>query len=164
LTPSATPVAYFFPIQPADVASYIPGHHDYPATDIIAPEGSQFVAVTAGEVNYVTYSDMWEPSVNDPATRGGLSVAIVGFDGIRYYGSHLSAIAEGIAPGVIVTAGQILGYTGNSGNALNVQPHLHFGISRPTNPLDWQVRRGEIDPYSFLEAWAAGEPLVPQLP
>ena len=36
--------------------------------------------------------DVWDPKVNDGATRGGLSVTIFGDDGVRYYGSHLSAI------------------------------------------------------------------------
>jgi hypothetical protein len=86
-----------------------------------------------------------------------LFVSIVGDDGVRYYGSHLSAVDEGISPGVRVAAGQVLGRTGRSGNARNTPPHLHFGISRPTGPDDWEVRRGQLDPYPFLEAWRSGD-------
>jgi murein DD-endopeptidase MepM/ murein hydrolase activator NlpD len=145
------------------VATYQQGHHDYPAVDILAPVGGQFVAVTNGVVDFVSVEDRWEPTVDDPATRGGLSVAIIGDDGLRYYGSHLSAIAPGITPGLRVMAGQLLGHTGNSGNARFVAPHLHFGISHPTYPEDWAVRRGEIDPYPYLQAWAAGKMSTPRL-
>lgn len=157
--PTATPAAlvYIFPVQPPNIASFKQGHHDYPATDILAPVGSQFVAVTQGVVDFVSDADLWDPSTDDPALRGGLSVAIIGDDGVRYYGSHLSAIAPDIAPGMRVEAGQLLGYVGNSGNARHTASHLHFGISRPTYPEDWAVRRGEIDPYPYLKAWAAGK-------
>lgn len=165
-TPSSTPTpnrAYVFPIQPPEVASYQRGHHDYPATDIFAPIGSSVVAVTNGIVDFVSYEDRWDGKVDDPATRGGLSVAIIGDDGVRYYGSHLSAIAPGIMPGVRVHAGKLLGYSGKTGNARVTSPHLHFGISHPTYPEDWEVRRGEISPYPYLQAWERGEMLVPIL-
>ena len=119
------------------------------------------MAVTHGVVDFVSYTDPWDPSTDDPAVRGGLSVAIIGDDGVRYYGSHLSAIAPDIAPGRRVEAGQLLGYVGNSGNARYTVSHLHFGISHPTYPEDWAVRRGEIDPYPYLKAWAAGKQITP---
>ncbi len=162
-TPTPGSYIYIFPVQPIDVATYPQGHHDYPAVDILAPVGSLFVAVTDGVVDFVSMEDHWAPKIDDPATRGGLSVAIIGDDGVRYYGSHLSEIAPGIVPGVRITAGQWLGYTGQTGNARFVAPHLHFGISHPTFPEDWAVRRGEIDPYLYLQAWAAGTMRTPKL-
>ncbi|NTW02953.1 MAG: M23 family metallopeptidase, partial [Oscillochloris sp.] len=104
------------------------------------------------------------PAHDDAAVRGGISVALIGDDGVRYYGSHLSAVADGIDPGVRVAAGQLLGLTGNSGNARSTPPHLHFGISHPTTPDDWKVRRGEISPYPYLRAWQRGEQVTPALP
>ncbi len=72
---------------------------------------------------------------------------------------------EGISPGVRVASGQALGRTGRSGNARNTPPHLHFGVSRPTEPDDWEVRRGQLDPYPFLEAWRSGDgDVAPVLP
>jgi len=106
---------------------------------------------------------VWDPALDDGAMRGGLSVAIVGDDGVRYYGSHLSRIADGIAPGVRVTAGQLLGLTGKTGDARYTDAHLHFGISHPTTPGDWAVRRGEIPPYDYLRAWQRGEDVTPVL-
>jgi murein DD-endopeptidase MepM/ murein hydrolase activator NlpD len=137
-------------------------HHDYPAADIFCAIGSEFLAPTDGIVDFVQRSDLWDPAVNDPATRSGLAVAIIGDDGWRYYGSHLSAVADGLEPGMRVAAGQLLGLTGKSGNARNTPPHLHFGISVPTTPDDWQVRRGQILPYDYLRAWSRGEMLTPE--
>jgi peptidoglycan LD-endopeptidase LytH len=171
-TPSATPTAthipfiYVFPVQPAVLADFSEGvvAHGYPATDIFAPEGTKFVAVTDGIVDYVSTRDTWDPIVDDPATRGGLSVAIIGNDGVRYYGSHLSEVKAGILPGVRVIAGQLLGYIGHTGDARKTESHLHFGISRPSTPDDWKARRGQVDPYWFLFSWRAEQNVTPPLP
>ena len=144
---------YVFPVQPSGVATYGRWHHDYPAADIFCPVGSNFVAPTSGTVDFVSYTDTWSPKTDNPAVRGGLSVAIIGDDGIRYYGSHLSAIAKGITPGVYVHAGDLLGTTGKTGDARFTAAHLHFGISHPTTPTDWKTRRGEVWPYVYLRAW-----------
>lgn len=171
-TPASTSAAaeqpaerhYVFPVRTKGKLSYGKYHHDYPAADIFCPIGSDFLAVTGGVVDYVSRKDTWDPKVNDGATRGGLSVAIVGDDGVRYYGSHLSAVADGIEPGVRVESGQLLGQTGKSGDARFTDSHLHFGISHPTTADDWQVRRGEVQPYSYLKAWERGEGVTPKLP
>ena len=167
-TPSETAISfiYFFPIQPPVLASFAEGvaSHGYPATDIFAPEGTKFVAVIGGVVDFVSYQDTWEPQTDDPATRGGLSIAIIGDDGVRYYGSHLSKIQAGIGPGVRVAAGQVLGYIGHTGDARNTDSHLHFGISHPSYPEDWKARRGQVDPYAYLFAWRSGLNLTPALP
>ena len=167
-TPTLTPVAsiHIFPIQPPAAAGFAEGtsSHGYPATDIFAVVGTQFVAVTNGVVDFVSHEDLWDPDHDDPALRGGLSVAIIGDDGLRYYGSHLSAVSDGIEVGVRVTAGQVLGLVGNSGDARNTLSHLHFGISRPTYPEDWKARRGQVDPFPFLQAWRDGHNITPPLP
>jgi murein DD-endopeptidase MepM/ murein hydrolase activator NlpD len=127
------------------------------------PIGTRFVAVTDGVVDFVSYKDEWDPKVNAGATRGGLSVAIIGDDGVRYYGSHLSHIAAGITPGVRVQREQLLGLSGKSGDARVTAPHVHFGISHPTRPDDWAARRGEINPYRYLNAWRKGLDVTPNL-
>lgn len=154
---------HVFPVRPVRAASYGSCHHDYPASDIFVPIGSEFVAVTDGVVEFVTYTDEWSPQNDDPAIRGGISVAMVGSDGVRYYGSHLSSVVEGIAPGVRVVASQPLGKTGKSGNAASTPPHLHFGISPPTTPDDWRTRRGTINPLPYLNAWKSGKNVTPDL-
>ena len=82
---------YIFPVQHVEV-NYGKFHHDYPATDIFCPEGSEFVAVTDGVVDFVSFKDIWDPKTDDPNNRGGLAVAIIGTDGVRYYGSHLQVL------------------------------------------------------------------------
>jgi len=161
---SASRFSYVFPVRSTGPISYGPYHHDYPATDIFCQIGSQFVAVTGGVVDYVSRTDRWDPRINDGDSRGGLSVAIIGDDGVRYYGSHLSAIAAGITPGVRVSIGQLLGLTGKSGDARVTDPHLHFGISHPTTPDDWAIRRGEVWPYRYLRDWQRGILITPLVP
>ena len=174
LTPSVIPPTasslattdwtYVFPVQPPEYADFSAGGHAYPAVDIFVSEGASFVAVIGGTVDFVSFADRWDPSAEDPAVAGGLCVAIIGDDGVRYYGSHLSAIAKGIRQGARVEAGRLLGLVGHSGNARNTPPHLHFGISRPTFPEDWETRRGELDPYPYLVAWSRGENVTPRFP
>jgi murein DD-endopeptidase MepM/ murein hydrolase activator NlpD len=80
------------------------------------------------------------------------------FDGFRrptklmtVYG-HLSAFASGIAPGVRVNQGEVIGYVGSTGRSTG--PHLHFEIlnnGKPTNPMinlalrPEQLRGGELE-------------------
>lgn len=146
---------YTFPIHGCS-ASYGRTHHDYPATDIFAGRGCRFVAPISGRVDEVSRVDRWSPATDLGSQRGGRSVSIVGNDGVRYYGSHLMRVADGIRPGVLVRRGQTLGYVGHSGDASAT--HLHFGISWPTRHGIWWVRRGEVWPWPFLDAWRSGEP------
>jgi hypothetical protein len=157
-TKTPIPPVYVFPVQPVRFTGYAEGYaaHGYPAIDIFAPPNWAYVAVTNGVVEFISYTDDWDPITDDPALRGGISVAIIGDDGFRYYGSHLSRIEDGISPGMRVFAGQILGYVGKSGNARDRGTHLHFAISRPTYSDDWKTRRGEINPYIYLNAWLEG--------
>ncbi len=151
--PSATAATYKFPI--VGNSSYARVHHDYPATDLMTDCGNKFVAVTTGTVLNVNTKDVWKRSVDAGATRGGLSVAIRGDDGVRYYGSHLSKIAAGIKIGARVTAGQTLGLTGKTGDASAC--HVHFGISPPcAGQGDWWLQRGTVWPWPFLDAWRKG--------
>jgi peptidoglycan LD-endopeptidase LytH len=145
---------YVFPVRCS--VSYAHSHHDYPATDIMAARGCSVVAVTNGRVDEVSYTDTWNSKSNDGATRGGLSVSIVGDDGVRYYGSHLEDIANGIAPGARVKAGQLIGRVGNTGDARGGPTHLHFGLSWPTTSDVWWVRRGMVYPWPYLDSWRAG--------
>jgi murein DD-endopeptidase MepM/ murein hydrolase activator NlpD len=145
---------YVFPVRCS--VTYAHSHHDYPATDIMAARGCSVVAATNGQVDEVSYHDTWSSKSDDGATRGGLSVSIVGDDGVRYYGSHLESIADGIAPGVRVKAGQLLGRVGNTGSARGGPTHLHFGLSWPTANDIWWVRRGMVYPWPYLDSWRAG--------
>ena len=162
---SATPSAHAAPVNVFPVANcevnYARAHHDYAATDILAKAGCKFVAPINGVVDEVNRVDTWRSPPNLGITRGGLSVSIIGEDGVRYYGSHLRSIPASIQPGVAVTAGRILGAIGATGSARGTSPHLHFGISWPTPPDTWWVRRGEFLPWKYLDAWKNGNDLSP---
>lgn len=160
-SPTATTLTrYVFPVQGCPVF-YGRSHHDYPATDIFAARGCLVVAPVAGRVDEVSTADRWNPRTNNGADRGGLSISIVGADGVRYYGSHLSTILDGVRPGVRLQQGEPLGRVGNSGDARGIATHLHFGISWPTAPDIWWLRRGEIYPWPYLDAWRGGHNVSP---
>ncbi|WP_328524711.1 M23 family metallopeptidase [Kribbella sp. NBC_00359] len=154
------PPRYVFPIAGC-LADASQSHHDYPASDVFAKVGCRFVSPVDGRVDEVTRVDAWDPKTNVGADRGGLSVSVVGVDGVRYYGSHLSAIEAGIRPGVSVRAGQVLARTGKTGSARFTPPHLHFAISWPTAPGVWWIRRGAVPPQAFLNSWHDGGQLSP---
>ena len=151
---------YTFPIANC-TAKYGKYHHDYPATDIQAKKGCAFVAPISGVVDEVVYKDIWKGKTNIGQDRGGLSVSMIGSDGVRYYGSHLAKVETGIATGIAVVAGQKLGEVGSTGSARGTAPHLHFGISWPTEKGVWWVKRGMLSPWKYLEAWKAGKDLSP---
>lgn len=155
----AAPV-YQFPVAGCEV-NYARAHHDYAATDILAKAGCKFVAPIDGLVDEVNRVDLWKSPPNNGIDRGGLSVSIIGLDGVRYYGSHLRSIPASIQPGVEVKAGRLLGAIGSTGSARGTAPHLHFGISWPTEADIWWVRRGEVLPWKYLDAWKKGKDLSP---
>jgi len=69
---------------------------------------------------------------------GGIIVFVMGKGGVRYYYAHLDSIAKGIEVGKEVTTDTVLGFVGNTGNAVGTPPHLHFGMYRngPENPFE----------------------------
>ena len=156
---SAAPI-YVFPVAGCEV-NYARAHHDYAATDILSKAGCKFVAPINGVVDEVNRIDSWSGKTNLGIDRGGLYVSIIGDDGVRYYGSHLRSIPASIKPGVVVKAGRLLGTIGATGSARGTAPHLHFGISWPTPAQTWWVRRGEVLPWKYLDAWKAGKDLSP---
>ena len=155
----AAPV-YVFPVSGCEV-KYGRYHHDYPATDLQAKKGCAFVAPISGVVDEVIAKDIWRGKTNLGQDRGGLAVSIIGDDGVRYYGSHLSKIESSTVVGARVVAGTKLGEIGSTGSARGTAPHLHFGISWPTEKNIWWVRRGVVYPWKFLDAWKAGKDLSP---
>jgi murein DD-endopeptidase MepM/ murein hydrolase activator NlpD len=164
---TAAPV-YTFPVAGCTV-TYSKYHHDYPASDIFAKKGCAFVSPVAGVIDEVNTVDKWSGKTNKGADRGGLSISIIGDDGNRYYGSHLAKIETNIVPGLRVASGDKLGEIGSTGSARGTKPHLHFGISYPTENGIWWVRRGvglekgKTSPWKYLQAWQAGKDLKPKV-
>ncbi|HEX2986557.1 MAG TPA: M23 family metallopeptidase, partial [Chloroflexota bacterium] len=131
---------WVFPVQGPNSFShsfgaprYAGGYHTHKGVDIMAPRGTPVVAVTAGVIRSTS-----------PVERGlgGITIHLRGSDGNVYYYAHLSSVKNGIAPGVRVKAGQLIGYVGNTGDARSTAPHLHFEI-RPGGGA-------AIDPYPTL--------------
>ena len=168
ISPAMAAPIYTFPVAGCTV-TYSKYHHDYPAADIFGKKGCAFVSPVAGVVDEVNTVDKWSGKTNLGADRGGLSISILGDDGLRYYGSHLSKIEANIVPGYKVTTGEKLGEIGSTGSARGTKPHLHFGISYPTEKGIWWVRRGvglekgKTSPWKYLQAWQVGKDLKPKL-
>jgi murein DD-endopeptidase MepM/ murein hydrolase activator NlpD len=161
--PTSTGPVFTFPL--AGKTKFAQYHHDYPATDVFAPCGTDVVAPFAGTVIEVAAQDMWRGSTNLGADRGGLSVTLVGADtpttgDLRFYASHLSEV--NVAPGITVENGDLLGRVGESGSAKGTGCHTHVGLSpAQCGPGDWWTRRGVINPYEYLVAWRDGQQLSP---
>ncbi len=151
-----TPV-YTFPFTGKRV-SFGSTHHDYPAIDVFGC-GATVVAPTSGVVAEVSTEDHWDPTVNDPATRGGKFVSMQGVDGVRYYFAHLDSVA--VRPGTRLDPGTVLGVMGQTGNARNSACHTHVGFSWMCPTSEWAVRRGKVWPQDFLTAWRNGEQRSP---
>ncbi len=101
--------------------------HPHQGTDIFAAPGTPVVAFERGVLARVG-TDL----------LGGIKLWLVGQSGTRYYYAHLLAHAPGAVDGLVVEAGQTLGFVGNTGNAVRTPPHLHFEVhpagSRAVNP------------------------------
>ncbi len=109
-------------------------HH---GNDIFAPIGVPVLAVADGVLSKV--------GVN---TLGGNRLWLTDDLGNAYYYAHLSGYAGHVANGVRVRGGEIIGFVGNTGQAISTPPHLHFEI----HPGDG----ASVDPYPYLLAWKRG--------
>ena len=99
--------------------------HD--AIDIHAPRGTPVLATTDGSIIKLHHSGL-----------GGITIYQLDDDGrTRYYYAHLDRYADGIAQGVRVTRGQVIGYVGDTGNAAPGDCHLHFAIAILNDVSRW---------------------------
>ena len=155
--PTTTP--YGLPVADVDAAGWGDTHSAYPATDIFVGCGAALVSPVWGTVLEVRRVDSYDPAVDNPATRGGRSVSILGLDSVRYYLAHFDTIDPDLAPGDEVSIGRTLGTMGDTGRTSAC--HLHFSISPPCPGKEWSVRRGVIWPYPYLEAWRRGDQRSP---
>ncbi|MGK2947907.1 MAG: peptidoglycan DD-metalloendopeptidase family protein [Acidimicrobiales bacterium] len=101
--------------------------HAHQGTDIMAPSGTPLLAAERGLITRMG-SDV----------LGGTKLWLKGESGTYYYYAHLSGFAEGMREGLLVEAGDLVGYVGDTGNARGGAPHLHFEIrpdgGAPVNP------------------------------
>lgn len=149
---------YVFPFSRVPV-SYIRDHLNYPATDV---EGcyAKVLAPTAGVITHARRKDLWVEELDDPGTRGGLTITLVGDDTVRYYFAHLGRVKVSI--GQRVQPGDWIGVVGSSGNARITRCHTHFGMSRVCPLAEIYLLQGELWPWKYLDAWHQGIELSPR--
>jgi len=119
------------------------------ATDIFAAKHSKVVSPVDGVITWVSY----------PQPSWGWYVQITDYDGFQYNFIHLNndtpgtdngsggainAYAPDVKQGYQVKRGQHIGYVGDSGNAENTPPHLHFEI--------YDKNDNVMNPYDYLNA------------
>lgn len=106
-------------------------------TDIFAEEGAPVYSATDGYVQRIGSNPV-----------GGNIVTVIGGGGTRYYYAHLSGFSDDLEEGQYVTPETLLGYVGNTGNAVTTPPHLHFGVYAGESYLtcDWDAE----NPYLLL--------------
>jgi murein DD-endopeptidase MepM/ murein hydrolase activator NlpD len=111
---------YVFPVGGgASIVSVGHTHHDYPAADIAAPEGSPLYALTAGFI-----VNAWHM----PNGNCGIGLTMrAAADGREWTYCHMSYEEPGIQPGVAVSSGQPVGLVGHTGHATG--PHLHLQLT-----------------------------------
>lgn len=96
---------------------YIPTPHLHEGTDIIAESGTPIVASGPGVLAAMNTTPV-----------GGNIIWIVGDDGNAIYYAHLLSFGEGLQAGQRVEMGTVIGYVGNTGNAIGSVPHVHLEI------------------------------------
>jgi hypothetical protein len=118
--------------------------------DIVAPKRALALAAEAGTVKFWTSS-----------ATAGCMLYLYGASGTTYYYIHLNndltrqndnrgkcvpgtAYAPGLKDGAKVSAGQPIGFVGDSGDANGVHAHLHFELHPSGN--------GAVDPFANLKA------------
>ena len=112
-----------FALEPFD--PFCPGLHIHTGVDLAAPTGTPAMAAAAG----IAYAGF------DPG-RAGIYVAVSVDPHVRLLYCHLWRVH--VAPGQLVTPGQVIGEVGATGMATGA--HLHFEVQvdgRAVDPAAW---------------------------
>lgn len=97
--------------------------------DIFAARGTPVRSTTEGVISRIGTNRL-----------GGNVVWVLGPGGHRHYYAHLDQFAN-VRTGERISAGTLLGFVGNTGNAKTTPPHLHYGI---------YTYAGAINPFPLL--------------
>jgi len=147
ITPKLTAGGYVFPVYGpssfTDTFGAFRGdvsggwHH---GDDIFAPLGAPLLAVASGTVFSVGWNKI-----------GGNRLWLRDGQGNLFYYAHLSAFSPLAVNGSKVSAGDVVGFVGNTGDAEGTPFHLHFEI-HPVGLLGLGYD-GAVNPTSYLLAW-----------
>jgi murein DD-endopeptidase MepM/ murein hydrolase activator NlpD len=142
-----TPGGYVFPVYGPSSYSDTFGafrgdvsgnwHH---GDDIFAPLGAPVLAVAKGTVFSVGWEDI-----------GGNRLWLRDQYGNQFYYAHLSAYTPLAVNNAHVSAGAVLVFVGNTGDAQGTPYHLHFEV-HPLGLLG-EGYDGAVDPTPYLDAW-----------
>jgi hypothetical protein len=144
-TPELTGGPYVFPvIGPSSFSdtwgaprATVGWHH---GVDIFAALGSPIVAVADGALFSVGWNRI-----------GGQRLWLRDRAGNYFYYAHLSGFAPVAVEGARVRAGTVIGYVGNTGDAVGTPYHLHFEI-HPRSLLSLGYD-GAVNPYPYVSSW-----------
>jgi murein DD-endopeptidase MepM/ murein hydrolase activator NlpD len=115
--------SYVFPVGGGPtVVSVAHVHHDYPAADIAAPNGSPVYALADGVV-----IGSWRT----PGSRCGIGFTLSTIDGQTWTYCHLAYLEPTLERGAALSAGAPVGLVGQTGHATG--PHLHLQLAPPTS-------------------------------
>ena len=122
------------PVRGLEADDLVSSFHDargssrrHEAIDILAPRGTEVVAVEDGKVAKIFMSD-----------AGGLTVYQMDpSETFIYYYAHLDSYARGLTEGSMLRKGDVLGAVGTTGNAPKDTPHLHFAIMKLDPDKRW---------------------------
>ena len=107
------------------------GGRSHQGVDIFAARGTPVLSATEGIVTRVGTNEL-----------GGQVVNVLGPGRQVHYYAHLDRYGS-FEAGDYVYPGNILGYVGNTGNAKDTPPHLHYGVYDPV--------RGAVNPWPLLD-------------
>lgn len=148
VTPALDAGPYVFPVF--GPSSYVdtygssePTASYYHGDDIFGELGQPLVAVAGGTV----FSVGW-------ARLGGNRLWLRDHQGNLFYYANLSAFSIAARNGAQVTAGEVIGFMGNTGEAVGggrSATHLDFEV-HPVSLL-YLGSGGAVDPTSYLESW-----------
>lgn len=120
------------------------GARQHHGTDIMAPGGTLVTAAAPGTVEKLFQS-----------AAGGTTLYVRSPDRLWvYYYAHLSGYAPGVREGLVVKAGDPIGYVGDTGNAGVGNFHLHFGLGRTAPEQHWYQAQ-DVNPYPYLAGKAS---------
>jgi murein DD-endopeptidase MepM/ murein hydrolase activator NlpD len=136
--------------------SDVPGkwHH---GDDLFAPLGAPVVAVAAGRLDKLGWNKI-----------GGWRVWLHDAAGNSFYYAHLSAYSRAALHTSHVEAGQVIGFIGDTGDAISTPYHLHFEVHPAV--YSYLGEDGAVDPTSYLSGWqhlghvAIPKPALPRMP